>query len=84
MKLNTRAVALAGGILWGGIVFVATIWLLISGTQGKTISLLGLFYFGYQFSYVGAFIGLLWGFVNGFIFGYLFALLYNAFVPKES
>jgi len=84
MKLNTKAFALTAGIIWGISIFIATIWILISGSQGKTISLLGVFYFGYSCSIGGAFIGLIWGFVDGLIVGFIFAWLYNLLVPKES
>jgi len=84
MKLNPKAFALTAGILWGAAVFLATIWLLIYGSQGLTISLLGKFYLGYSLSIGGAFIGLIWGFVDGLILGWLFALLYNALSPKEG
>ena len=84
MKLNPKALALTSGIFWGLAVFIATIWLIIIGSPGTTISLLGKFYIGYCLSIGGAFIGLLWGFVDGLICGYLFALLYNLFIPKES
>jgi hypothetical protein len=84
MKLNTKAFALTAGIIWGLTVFIGTIWLLVIGSQGKTISTLGNFYFGYSFSFGGAFIGLLWGFIDGLIVGFLFAYIYNLFVPKEG
>jgi hypothetical protein len=84
MKLNAKSLALTCGILWGIVVFIATIWLLIIGASGKTISLLSAFYFGYQFSIGGAFIGLVWGFVDGAIGGLIFAFVYNFFLPKES
>ena len=84
MNLNTKAFALTSGIIWGLVVFVATIWLIIAGTQGHTIQLLRHIYIGYSFSIVGAFIGLIWGFVDGLIIGYVFAWLYNLLVPKES
>lgn len=84
MKLNTKAFALTAGILWGLTVFLTTIWLLILGTQGKTISLLSKFYFGYSFSWGGAFIGLFWGVIDGLICGFIFAWLYNLLLPKES
>jgi hypothetical protein len=84
MKLNAKSLALTSGILWGLAVFLGTIWLLIIGSSGKTISLLSAFYFGYQFSIGGAFIGLVWGFVDGAIGGLIFAFVYNFFLPKES
>jgi len=82
MKLNAKALALTSGILWGLAVFIITIWLLISGSEGHTISLLGKFYIGYCLSWGGAFIGLIWGFVDGLICGFIFAWLYNLFIPK--
>jgi len=84
MKFNAKALAFAGAIFWGLAVFAATIWLLVIGSSGNTISLLSKFYWGYNCSLAGAFIGLFWGFVDGLICGYLFALLYNLFVPKGS
>ena len=77
MKLNVKAFALTGGILWGGAVCFATIWLLMMGHQGSMISQLDHFYLGYSFSYVGAFVGLVYGFIDGAIGGALFAWIYN-------
>ncbi|HEB84534.1 MAG TPA: hypothetical protein ENI92_05980 [Bacteroidetes bacterium] len=82
MKLRPLALALAFGILWGAAVMVATWWLLITGSAGGTISLIGKFYLGYSFSFVGSLIGLIWGFVDGFVCGYLVALLYNLFAKE--
>ncbi len=77
MKLNVKALALSSGILWGGTVFLATLWLLIRGHDGTLIGRLDHFYLGYSFSYAGAFVGLVWGFVDGVIGGAVFAWLYN-------
>ena len=84
MKLNPKALALTSGLLWGLTVFATTIWLLIIGSPGKTIGLLGKFYFGYSFSWGGAFIGLIWGFIDGLICGFIFAWLYNRLLPKKA
>jgi hypothetical protein len=77
MRLNVKAFALAGGILWGASVCLATLWLLAFGYQGEMIQLLDHFYIGYTYSVTGAFVGLLWGFIDGLIGGALFAWLYN-------
>jgi hypothetical protein len=77
MKLNVKAFALTGGILWGGAVCFATIWLLIRGYDGSLIRQLDHFYIGYSYSILGAFVGLLWGFIDGAVGGALFAWLYN-------
>ena len=78
MILSKRALALALGILWGAVVFLATIYVLLKG-GGHTLVLLQQFYWGYNISWGGAFLGLIYGFIYGFITGWLIALLYNAF-----
>lgn len=83
MKLNPRAAGLAGGILWGLTVFIATLWILVKG-GGFTLMKLSQFYIGYSVSIPGAFIGLIYGFVNGCIAGCVFALLYNLFLPSSQ
>lgn len=79
MRLNIKALALTSGIMWGGAVCLATLWLLALGYQGELIRVLDHFYLGYGFSVPGAFIGLVWGFVDGAICGALFAWIYNRF-----
>jgi hypothetical protein len=79
MKLNVKALALASGLLWGGTVCVATLWLIALGHQGTMIRQLDHFYLGYTFSVAGAFVGLVYGFVDGAIGGALLAWLYNRF-----
>jgi len=83
MKLSKKASGLAGGIIWGFIIFAATIFLLLTGSQGQMISRIANIYLGYSFSYLGSLLGLLWGFLNGFIVGWFFAFLYNLFT-KDS
>ncbi len=82
MKLNKLALGLSGGIVWGLVIFIATLWIVgIEG--GKTLVLLEKFYWGYSVSIAGAFIGLAYGFVDGFIAGWLTALLYNLFSREK-
>lgn len=82
MKLDVKAIGLAGGILWGLSVFLATIWIVIKG-GGFTLMKLSQFYIGYSVSIPGAFIGGIYGFVHGFIAALIFALLYNLFVKEK-
>ena len=82
MQLNAKAMALSAGILWGASVFLATAWILITGSNGETMSKLGVFYLGYSVSWGGAVIGLIYGLIDGLIGGFLLVLLYNAFLPK--
>ena len=79
MKLNVKALALASGLLWGGAVCFATLWLIALGYAGTLIRQLDHFYLGYSFSLIGAFVGLVYGFVDGAIGGALLAWLYNKF-----
>jgi len=82
MPLNTRAFAIAAGVLSGLFIFLLTVWLLLIGSGGETISLLQQVFLGYSFSFGGAVIGLLWGFVHGLIGGFIFASLYNGLASK--
>jgi len=77
MKFNVKALALTSGLLWGGAVCLATLWLLARGYDGALIRQLDHFYIGYTFSYAGAFVGLVWGFIDGAVGAAIFAWLYN-------
>jgi len=82
MRLNVRALALAGGIVWGLAIFLITYWFLVFGHGGTTLFKLSNVYLGYSVTWYGAFVGLVWGFVDGFIGGALLAWLYNKFAGK--
>ncbi|NVM56577.1 MAG: hypothetical protein HWN51_00435, partial [Desulfobacterales bacterium] len=69
MRLNVRALGLAGGIAWGLVIFLLTYWFLIFGYEGETLVRLSNVYLGYSVTWYGAFVGLVWGFVDGFIGG---------------
>lgn len=82
MRLNVRALGLAGGIVWGLAIFLTTYWFLVLGHGGTMLSKLSNVYLGYSVTWYGAFVGLVWGFVDGFIGGALLAWLYNKFAGK--
>ncbi len=84
MKLNIKAFGLTCGILWALAVLLATYWIIISGSQGKTLSLLSKFYMGYSVTWLGGIIGAVWGFVDGLICGAIFAWLYNKLAAGKS
>jgi hypothetical protein len=84
MKLNEKAFALSAGVVWGLVVFLATIIMVLKGYPGKTISNLGGLYIGYSVSYVGSVIGLIWGFVTMAAAAWVFALLYNKLLGSGS
>ena len=83
MKLNTRAFALAAGIIWGIVVFAVTNISLLRGGKGEHLSKLAQIYPGYSFSFAGSIIGFLWAFVSMLILAWLLAFLYNKFVPEK-
>ena len=83
MKLDAKAFALASGVIWGAVVFLATcVSLLRHG--GETLSKLEQVYPYYTVSIVGSFIGLVWGFVSMFVLGWVFISLYNKFSKRGS
>lgn len=84
MRLNAKALALSIGILWGASVFLATVWILLYGSDGNTMAKLGNFYLGYTVSWGGAFVGLVYGFIDGLIAGFLLAVLYNTFAGDDT
>ncbi len=84
MKLNVRALGLAGGIVWGSVIFLLTWWVLLLGYDGTLLSQLANVYLGYSVTWYGAFIGLLWAFADGFICCAALAWLYNRFAVRPS
>jgi len=83
MKLSKKALALASGILWGVVVFIATIYVMIKG-GGNTLVLLQQFFWGYSIGFGGAILGLIYGFIWGFILGWIWGLLYNVFAGGKK
>ena len=79
MKINTKALALSIGIIWGLAIFLLTVWFLIMGYDGNLLAKLGSVYLGYSVSWLGAFIGFIYGFIDGLIGGALLGFLYNKF-----
>jgi len=79
MKLRVRALGMAGGIVWGLFVLLATMWLIWFAGPATAFQSLKTLYPGYDVTYVGGLFGLFWGFVDGFICGALVAWLYNKF-----
>lgn len=82
MKLDVKALGLAGGILWGASIFVLT-WLGMFG-YGSLIaaSMVKQYYVGYSVSPLGSVIGAVYGFFDAGIGCALLALLYNKLAKK--
>lgn len=76
--LNPKALALAGGIIWGLAILLIGI-LAMYGYGMPFVKLFASVYKGYAATWGGAVVGGLWGFVDGLIGCYIFAWLYNKF-----
>ena len=79
MRLNARAWGISVGMLLGGGLFLATIFLVIRGgpNVGQHLSLLGVFFPGYSVTWLGAFIGFIYAFVLGYGLGRVIGSVYN-------
>ena len=82
MKLNVKAFALAGGILWGASMFIITWWVMqfpaTVGISENVAQYIGkTYYIGYELTPKGSVIGAGYGFFDAGIGCAIFALLYN-------
>ena len=93
LRLNTKFLALALGIITGLVVFIATNWLLIKGGHtsptgeyvvGPHLQLLSQFFIGYRVSFLGSIIGFLYGFAVGTLAGSAVGLIYNKIVDLRN
>jgi len=78
MKLNTKAFALACGLIWGlGLFFITWFVIALDGATGE-VTVISRVYRGYTISAMGSIIGMIWGFLDGLVGGAVFAWLYNS------
>jgi hypothetical protein len=79
MRLNARAWGISTGLLLGGGLFLATVFLVIRGgpNMGQHLSMLRAFFPGYSVSWLGAFIGFIYAFVLGYGLGRIIGSVYN-------
>lgn len=83
-KLDTKALGLACGILWGVSLLIMGVLAIWCPWAYSFVDLVGTFYIGYTASILGACIGGVWGFVDAGICGFLLAWLYNKFAKVKS
>lgn len=78
-RLRTRVLALVTAMVGGFTLFLATVWLLLRGSEGAgaKLGLLGDYFPGYAVSWSGAFIGLGYGLGTGALVGWVIARLYT-------
>jgi len=82
-KLNTKALALALGIISALYVFLHGIAVMLFGWGAELASLLGSLYIGFEPTILGSVIGAVWGFVDGAVAGAIIALIYNKIAVKK-
>ena len=79
LRLNARAWGISFGLLLGGGLFVATIFLILKGgpSVGQHLALLSAFFPGYRVTWLGAVIGFVYAFVVGYALGRIIGEVYN-------
>lgn len=79
-RLDRTAFGLALGTVAGTVLFLATLFLVIKGSDGmaRNLRLLSQYFPGYRVTPLGTVIGFFYAFASGFISGWLFAFLRNA------
>ena len=79
LRLNARAWGISAGLLLGGGLFLATLFLVIRGGEnpGPHLSMLRVFFPGYSVTWLGAFVGFIYGFVLGYGLGRIVGSVYN-------
>ena len=83
MKLNVKAFALAGGLVWGFNWFGLTWWYIATkGITHEKIAFVSDTYVGFTVSPLGSLVALVYGFLDGFLIGLLVAWIYNKIVSR--
>jgi hypothetical protein len=79
LALNARAWGIAFGLVLGGGLFLATLFLVVKGgpTPGQHLQLLGAFFPGYRVSVLGSLVGFVYAFVVGYALGRVIGEVYN-------
>ena len=86
MRMNAVINGIVFGIVLGGLIFIATIWLVLKGGDvvGPNLALLNQFFIGYSVTFVGSLVGFVYGFITGFLVGAGIALIYNFVVDLRN
>lgn len=78
-KLDSKALGIAIGSLFGLTIFLATNFLVYKGGEvvGPNMALLGQFFIGYDVSFSGSLVGMVYGLIAGFVIGWMIAIVRN-------
>lgn len=79
IALNARAWGIAFGLVLGGGLLLATLFLVVKSgpNPGQHLRLLSVFFPGYSVTVVGALVGFVYAFVLGYALGRVIGLVYN-------
>lgn len=77
MPLNPKNFGMAGGIMFGLVMFLTTLFSIWTGYGKEFLNLMTSIYPGYSISWGGSIVGAIYGFIDCFVWLYLFGLLYN-------
>ncbi len=79
LALNARAWGIAFGLVLGGGLFLATLFLVVRGgpNPGQHLQLLSAFFPGYRVTVLGSFLGFVYAFVVGYALGRVIGEVYN-------
>lgn len=85
-RLNARAWGIAGGLVCGIGLFLATVILVLRGGEvvGPHLGLLSVYFPGYSVTLLGSLIGFVYAFVLGYILGRFVGWVYNWMVEVGS
>ena len=86
VRLNKSIMGITFGIIFGLVIFFATIILVVKGgpVVGPHLSLLGQYFIGYRVSIAGSFIGFAYGLLTGFMIGYFLSWAYNGLADLKE
>ena len=79
VRLNAAMTGVVLGLLSGGLLFMATNWLVLKGGPhpGLHLSLLSNYFPGYSVTFIGSIIGFFYASLVGFGIGFLLGSIYN-------
>ena len=81
-RFDKWSLAISTGTICGLVVFLATLWLTLTGDVNATqlLQILNQYFIGYTVTLKGAFIAMGYTFLWSFLFGWLFAYLHNVLI----